>query len=209
MRKIDPDEVVRMYEAELLSIREIARRLDRSYGSVQRIVSTQSTPRFPGYRTGKGDESVPCGSKRAYQRHLNQGEEPDEQCRKANRNYTNEFDRRTGTSRARNRAYRQLAKSFSDLFEALLSEENGNAQDKADEVVSKRIRHGRARERAHRRLARLYPDTFQRILAVEKAAAKDEPRHPGGEPARQRGTTSAAGQTKPPTTDMSRSGWVT
>lgn len=173
-RKIDPHEVVRMYEVELLSIREIAKRLGRSYGAVHRIVSRHATPRSPGYRKLNDNESVPCGSKRAYQRHLDRGEEPDEQCKRANREYTNEFDRRTGTSRARNRAYRRLAKSFADVFEALLNEEQSKVQGTDEDEVGKRVLHSRVRERAHRRLARLYPDTFQQILTDEKVTAKDE-----------------------------------
>jgi IS30 family transposase len=173
MRKMDPDEVVRMYEAELLTIRQIAERLGRSYGAVHRIVSRHATPRSPGYRTG--DELVPCGSKRAYQRHLDRGEEPDEQCKRANREYTNEFDRRTGTSRARNRAYRRLAKSFAEVFEALLNEEKSKVHGTNEEGLGRRVLHSRVRERAHRRLARLYPDTFQQILADEKATVNTEP----------------------------------
>jgi IS30 family transposase len=179
MRKVDPDEVVRMYETELLSIREIAKRLGRSYGAVHRIVATHTTPRSPGYRAGKGDESVPCGSKRAYQRHLDRGEEPDEQCKKANREYTNEFDRRTGTSRARNRAYRRLARSFPHVFEVLLDEERSSAQGGKEEAVSKQAWRSRVRERAHRRLARLYPAVFEQMLTEEKAAAKNETQRAG------------------------------
>jgi hypothetical protein len=179
MRKIDPDEVVRMYEAELLSIREIAKRLGGSYGAVHRMVSTHATPRSPGHRTGRDDESVPCGSKRAYQRHLDRGEEPDEQCKRANREYTNEFDRRTGTSRARNRTYRRLAKSFPDVFEALLNEEKSKAQGAEEDGVRKQVWYSRVRERAHRRLTKLYPNIFQQILAEEKAAAKDKPQNAG------------------------------
>jgi IS30 family transposase len=176
MKKIDPAEVVRMYESELLSIREIAKRLGRSYGAVHRIVSTQATPRSSGHRAKKSTESVPCGSKRAYQRHLDRGEEPDEQCKKANRDYTVEFDRRTGSSRARNRAYRRLARSYPAVFEALLDEERGNAPASDGEAASDRAaRYSRARERAHRRLTKIYPDIFQQMLIEEKAVAKHEP----------------------------------
>jgi hypothetical protein len=176
MKRMDPAEAVRMYESELLSIREIAKRLGRSYGAVHRMVATHTTPRSRGYRSGNGDEAWPCGSKRTYQRHLARGEEPDEQCRKANQEYTNEFNRRTGTSRARNRAYRRLAKSFPDTFEALLNEEKSVAQSrKEEEAVSEQAWRSRMRERAHRRLARIYPETFQQILAKEKATAKTEP----------------------------------
>lgn len=175
MKKTDPDEVARMYEYELLSIREIARRLDKSYGAVHRIVSKHATPRPPGYGKRKDDEPVPCGSKRAYQRHLDRGEEPDEECKAANRKYTNQFDRRTGSSRARNRAYRRLAKTFPDVFEALLNEEKSNPQDRQAEAASKQVWHSRVRARAHRRLARLYPVAFRQILAEEKVAAKNEP----------------------------------
>jgi IS30 family transposase len=45
---IDPDEVVRLYEKELLSLRQIARRLGVSYGTVHRIVADKATMRPPG-----------------------------------------------------------------------------------------------------------------------------------------------------------------
>jgi hypothetical protein len=179
MEKLDPAEVVRLYEMELMSIREIAKRFGRSYGAVHRIVAAQATPRPRSYRTEKVIQSVPCGSKRAYQRHLDRGEEPDEKCKQANREYTNEFNRRTGVSRARNRAYRQLTKSFPDVFKALLEEEMSKRPGPEDEGVSKQVWNNRARERAHRRLARLYPDIFQQILVSEKAVANSESQNAG------------------------------
>ncbi|HEU5160753.1 MAG TPA: hypothetical protein VFU43_27395 [Streptosporangiaceae bacterium] len=173
MSEIDPEEVVRMYESELLSIREIVKRVGGSYGVVHHIISTRSTPRSTGYRARNGGETPPCGTKRAYQRHLDRGEEPDETCKQANRDYTNEINRRTGASRARNRAYRRLAKCFPDVFDALLLDERAKAQEK-NEGVSRRTWRTRVRERAHRRLARLYPDTFQLMFAEEKRIVQNE-----------------------------------
>ncbi|HEX6472265.1 MAG TPA: hypothetical protein VF069_24450 [Streptosporangiaceae bacterium] len=173
MSNSDPEEIVRLYDVELLSIREIAKRLRMSYGAVQRIVSGNTTPRSNGARAPGGAEPLPCGSRKAYQRHISRGEEPDELCRQANRDYTRAFNRRTGASRARNRAYRRLAMNFSDVFDALFIEEKLRAETE-DQNLDADIRRTRARERAHRRLARLYPGAFRLIFEAEKTAAEKE-----------------------------------
>ena len=173
MTGADPDKVVQLYDVELLSIRAIAKRLGMSYGAVQRIVSTHTTTR-PNGRPGKGNiEALPCGTRKAYQRHINRGEEPDELCKEANREYTRKFNRHTGASRARNRAYRRLARKFPDVFAALLTEEQVRAAGEFPDLAAG-VRRTRARERAHRRLVGIYPGTFQLIFEEEKIVAQNE-----------------------------------
>lgn len=48
---VDPEEVVRMYDKEKMSMRQIGRRLNVSYGTVHRIVSANTTPRTRGGHT--------------------------------------------------------------------------------------------------------------------------------------------------------------
>lgn len=171
-----------MYDVELLSMRDIAKRLGVAYGTVQRIVTSHTTPRPAGSRKRDPDELAPCGTKNAYQRHLDRGEEPDELCKQANRDHTNEFNRRTGISRARNRAYRRLARAFSEIFDVFLAEEKERAEAEQPNAPAKVLR-SRARERAHRRLVRTYPDVFAQILAREKTIAQAEAQHTGQTPA--------------------------
>ena len=158
-------------------MRKVAERLVVSYGAVYRIVAKHGTPRPLWNPAKNGDERPPCGSKRAYQRHLDRGEEPDELCKEANRTYTHDFDRRTGNSRARNRAYRRLARSFPDIFDAVLIEERMSARDEQPTLPTG-VWNSRTRERAYRRLASLYPDIFQQILGEEKIIAKRESQDP-------------------------------
>jgi hypothetical protein len=154
------------------SIRQIAAELGWSYGKTHRILSQHTTLRPPSHRT-KASEPAPCGTKRAYQRHLDASEEPDEACKKANRDYTNAYDRRTGASKARNRAYRRLAARHPEVFEALRAEEQRKV-DIEDPTATKNARAGRARERAHRRLVGLHPGDFEALLAEEKQIAREE-----------------------------------
>jgi hypothetical protein len=155
--------VVRLYEVDQLSYRQIARRVGTSYGTVQRIIATDSTPRPSGNRP---KPPPPCGTKAAYQRHQLAGEDPDEACEQANRDYTREFDQATGYSRARNRAYRQLAGRHPDIFAALLAEEDELVRGEAG---TRQVRRVRARERALRRLARRYPAEYDGLFAAEMA----------------------------------------
>jgi hypothetical protein len=173
MTRADPTKVLRLYDVERLSIRAIAKRLGVSYGSVHRIVSTRTVPRSDGRPLKRDAEVPPCGSRKAYQRHIRFDEKPDELCRQANNDYIREFNRRTGGDRARNRAYRRLAAKYPDLFRAVLTEERQRVELESPEAES-HICYARARERTLRRLAKLYPRTFQLVLDEEKVIAQNE-----------------------------------
>lgn len=125
---IDPAEVRRLHE-QGMSVRAIAKQVNASYGGVHKaLAKLRVTMRSRGYRSAP-PEPPPCGTKWAYQRHLDHGEEPDEACAQANRDSAADYDSRTGYSKARNRAYRRLADMAPDVFDVFRAEEEAKARD--------------------------------------------------------------------------------
>jgi hypothetical protein len=168
---IDPAEVRRMYEANM-SIRAIAAKIGRSYSGVHKALTKSQATMRPPSRPAVPAERPECGTKKGHQWHLDHGEEPDEACRRANADYSRDFDDRTGYSKARSAAYRRLADTFPALFAALLEEERAKARDERPGEAA-RAWGGRALQRAYRRLAMLpaVAEVFEVILAEERRKA--------------------------------------
>lgn len=132
-----------------------------------------------GERIDPAEAPPPCGTKKAYRRHIKDGQEPDEACKQANRDYTRDHDRGSGYSKGRYRAYRLLMAMFPDVFAALLAAEEDLAAGERDGEASKTWR-DRARRRAYRRLADLYAPEFEAIFTEEKAKARQREDRDGG-----------------------------
>jgi hypothetical protein len=93
----------------------------------------------------------PCGTHAAYQRHLNNGEKPDDACREANRVYraASGINARTLATK---RAKVTLACYHRDEYDALLG---------SDANV------GTARDRAMTALSLMFPEHYHDLLAAE------------------------------------------
>lgn len=74
-------------------------------------------------------ELRPCGTVAAYVRHLRHGEEPCDDCRKANNDAQNSNPRAKAYQRARIRALGHLALIYDATYRALLDEELAKEED--------------------------------------------------------------------------------
>jgi transposase-like protein len=128
-RRIDPAEAVRLYNDEQMTIRQIAKKIGVSYGSVHRTLSERTTLR------PRGGPQRGRGGSRAYNRALRRlaGEFPDifgplraEEEDRA-RNEREGEATHTWKHRALERAHRRLAKLRPARFAAILAEEKQKA----------------------------------------------------------------------------------
>lgn len=167
---VDLAEVARLYDLERQTIAEIARHFGWSYAKARRLIDKATQLR------SKGNRRVvrkPCGTKQAYQQHLAAGEEPDEACKRANADYTQDYNRRTGNSTARGRAHRKLAKQYPDEYTSVQAQERARARQE-DPAAPEKTLASRANQRAYRALAERHTDEFAAVLEQEKKQVRQE-----------------------------------
>lgn len=108
-------------------------------------------------------ELKPCGTRAAYTRHYRNGEPIDDACREAFNAYTAGVQRRTGSARARQRAFAQLGRRYPEALKVLCD------QELAKETERDNAAWRRARMRAFTTLTKHYPEAWADLFAKEKA----------------------------------------
>jgi excisionase family DNA binding protein len=156
--------IVRLYESGL-SAQQVADKIGQPIKGVYGALKSEGVTIRRGAAAWPRPLQ-PCGTKAGYVRHIKRGEEACGPCKRANADYTNDINRRTGRYKARDRAYQRLVVKHRKVFKVLLAREVKRARVERAGEAAKAWR-SRARRRACYGLGDLFLVEFEEFLAEE------------------------------------------